>query len=260
MSTAFSLNPDDVVEVVNPKGRGGFVLICEHASNFVPPELKNLGLGPRELESHVAWDPGARAVAMLLSVALDAPLVASRVSRLVYDCNRPTHSGTAIPARSETTDIPGNVDLSEIDRVRRAVEVYGPFRDRIAGVLDQAMARGIEPIVLTIHSFTPVFHGKRRDLDVGILHDVDSRMADAVLAASDAVGMDVRRNEPYGPGDGVTHTLALHAVPRGLANVMIEIRNDLVADPASQQAFAKRLTRMIKTAAGDIAADMKKTG
>lgn len=260
MTAAFSLNPDDVVEVVNPKGRGGFVLICEHASNHVPTELGDLGLGPDALESHIAWDPGARAVAMHLSVALDAPLVASRVSRLVYDCNRPTHSDSAIPACSESTDIPGNAALTEIDRVRRAVEVYGPFRDRIAGVLDKAMARGIEPIVLTIHSFTPVFLGKRRELDVGILHDVDSRLADVLLVAAESEGLDFRRNEPYGPEDGVTHTLALHAVPRGLANVMIEMRNDLLTTPAAQQAFAKRLARIIKSAAESLAADMKKTG
>ena len=80
---------DRVVNVVNPRGAGGFVLVCEHASNFIPPELGNLGLADDMLLNHIVWDPGAAAVAQALSAQLDAPLVMPRVSRLVYRLQSP---------------------------------------------------------------------------------------------------------------------------------------------------------------------------
>lgn len=117
-----------------------------------------------------------------------------------------------------------------------------PFRDRIIQTLNARIDSKRDPILVTIHSFTPVFAGRRRDLDLGILHDSNDRLADVLLeiAARD-LDLAVRRNQPYGPQDGVTHTLAVHAIPQGLLNVMLEIRNDLVADPTSQRVMAERL-------------------
>ena len=108
------------------------------------------------------------------------------------------------------------------------------------------MAAGRAPAIVTVHSFTPVYRGARRDLDIGIVHDTDARFADALLEIAEAeTEFVIRRNEPYGPRDGVTHTLAAHAIPRGLLNAMIEIRNDLIADPAGQRAMAERLSRWV---------------
>ncbi|MFC6490697.1 N-formylglutamate amidohydrolase, partial [Nitratireductor sp. GCM10026969] len=97
-----------IVETINAEGAGTVVLSCEHAANFIPPEFADLGLAREVLESHIAWDPGASAVARHLSRHLDAPLVAQRVSRLVYDCNRPPDAEAATPARSEAYAVPGN--------------------------------------------------------------------------------------------------------------------------------------------------------
>ncbi len=58
----------------------------------------------------------------------------------------------------------------------------------------------------------------------------------------------VRRNSPYGPADGVTHTLKLQALSRGLPNVMFEVRNDLVREGAQQAAMAERLGDLILAA------------
>lgn len=246
------INPSEAVEVLNPDGQGGFVLICEHASNRIPAALNRLGLSDEALSSHIAWDPGARAVAATLSRDLDAPLVAAGMSRLIYDCNRPPHADSAMPARSEATDIPGNAGLDHSARLARTLAVYGPFRDGVADTLDRALAMGRLPRVLTIHSFTPVYLGRRREVDIGILHDSDSRLADAMLqvAAEDdeAATLRICRNEPYGPADGVTHTLALHAVPRGLPNVMIEIRNELLADSKGRDRIAALLGRLARGA------------
>lgn len=242
------LSPDDgePVELANPDGSADILLICEHASNRIPRALNDLGLEGRALSSHVAWDPGAAEVAQAMAAALDAPLILQRFSRLVYDCNRPPDAPSAMPARSEVFDVPGNTRLSEADREARVAAIYRPFRASIAGTLDRMMQRGATPAVVTIHSFTPVFFGKPRAVEIGLLHDVDSALADAMLElADDWRGIDIRRNEPYGPEDGVTHTLQVDAIARGLSNVMIEVRNDLIRTPAAQSEMAARLALLV---------------
>jgi len=222
--------------VLNPNGTHPIVLICEHASNAIPAKFDSLGLDKAALNSHIAWDPGALETAKKISEELNAALVCSTVSRLVYDCNRPPDAPDAMPDRSETTHIPGNKDLSSSGRDDRIANYYRPFETLISDVLDH---HGSQAVLVTIHSFTPVYLGRQRDVQIGILHDEDTRLADALLDVAD--GYKVDRNEPYGPDDGVTHTLAHHAIPRGLLNVMIEIRNDLIATPQQCDVMASKL-------------------
>ncbi len=244
---------EPTVDIVNPTGAGDVVLVCEHASPFIPPEYDNLGLEPELLESHIAWDPGALAVAERLSAALDAPLVAQRVSRLVYDCNRPPEAAGAMPEVSEIHAVPGNVDLSAKERAARARRYYEPFHAAVARVLEARIGAGASPVVVTVHSFTPVFKGEKRAVEIGILHDSDARLADALLGYAAGGAWDVRRNEPYKAHDGVTHTLVKQAVSRGLLNVMIEIRNDLIADAAGQAHLAGWLAGQLTAALDDLA-------
>jgi predicted N-formylglutamate amidohydrolase len=247
-----------VVDVINPSGKADFVLVCEHASNFIPAELDNLGLKGDSVRSHIAWDPGALGVAREMSSILGAPLVAQRVSRLVYDCNRPPEAQSAMPAESEIYRIPGNVGLSAAARRARIERYYAPFHDALAACLDRRTAAGREPVIVTVHSFTPVFKGARRDLDIGILHDADSRFADVLLKVMEAeTDLVIRRNAPYGPQDGVTHTLIVHALPRGLLNVMIEIRNDLIREPDQQSAMARLLSGLVTVAYGNLVAETR---
>lgn len=245
------------VETINAHGAGPVTLACEHASNAIPSEFGDLGLSKQALESHIAWDPGAYAVAQRLSALLDAPLVAQTVSRLVYDCNRPPHASDATPAQSEIYAIPGNADLTEAERAERARRFYEPFRAALAACLDARMAAGQAPVLVTIHTFTPVYFGVRREVELGILHDRDRRLADALLGTLAAErGWIVRRNEPYGPEDGVTHTLADQALPRGLYNVMVEIRNDLVRDASGQERVASLLAQHLKRAVAAVTGEM----
>lgn len=233
--------------VINGTGRSALLLVCEHASNRIPDAYHGLGIDAEAAESHVAWDPGALAVARIISTRLDAPLVAGTVSRLVYDCNRPPEAPDAMPARSERFDIPGNQRLSLAERKARTEAVYRPFEARVSQMISDAER---PPVLVTVHSFTPDYLGRHRDVQIGILHDTDARYADAMLACAPAhTALDVRRNEPYGPEDGVTHTLKRHALPRELHNVMLEVRNDLIADEAGQQAMGTMLSYMIAEAA-----------
>jgi predicted N-formylglutamate amidohydrolase len=256
-SAAALIGPDEgpAVEVLNPQGRGAFVLACEHASNLIPHALGDLGLPPEALVSHIAWDPGAFDVSRLLSEALDAPLVAARFSRLVFDCNRPPEASRGIAQSSEGQAIPGNAHLDEIAAESRVAEIHGPFHSALAAVLRDRLDRGRPLHLLTVHSFTPVYFGRRRAVELGVLHDTDTRLADAVLRhASRITRLDTRRNEPYGPQDGVTFTLREHGVRHGVANVMLEIRNDLIADTAAASEMAAKLAEVLRLAASDAVA------
>ena len=225
---------------VNAEGRSPFVLICEHASRQMPRRLGRLGLPDAELERHIAWDIGAEPVARLLSRLMDAPLALQRYSRLAYDCNRPPESPGAMPELSELTVIPGNQGLTAADRLARIEGLYRPFHDGVSHLLDARAAAGVKTLVVSIHSFTPVYKGNRRSVELGILHDRDPALASKLIKSFPNV--DARLNEPYGPKDGVMHTLNMHGFARGLPHAMIEIRNDLVADGRGQDEWAQRLS------------------
>jgi len=246
---------NNAVELINPQGAGPALLLCEHASRHIPARYEGLGLSAAARDSHAAWDPGARDVALALSRALDAPLVAGRVSRLVYDCNRPPEAASAMPEKSELIEVPGNRDLTAKDRAERVDTVYRPFCAAVSAAIDGRRARGLPTALITVHSFTPVYFGRTRATEVGILHDTDSRLADAMLGrAADLPHRRIARNEPYGPEDGVTHSLKLHGIANGLPNVMIEIRNDLVATEPAVAEMAADLMTLIRPALDALAA------
>ncbi|EJZ19548.1 N-formylglutamate amidohydrolase [Rhizobium sp. Pop5] len=237
----------ECVGIERVDGCSPVLLVCEHASSTPPASFGDLGLPSEALTSHIAWDPGALAVARGISKALDATLVYQRFSRLIYDCNRPPSSPGAMPETSEIYAIPGNKDLTDEERLARTDALYVPFHDAIRGLIGDRRARGQDSVIVTMHSFTPVYHGRQRAVELGILHDEDSRLADRMLdAAAEAPLYRTERNEPYGPRDGVTHTLILHGLSNGLRNVMIEVRNDLLANDGGQGVMADYLTGLLR--------------
>ncbi len=240
----FTSDEAEPVVVENPLGKGRVLLVCEHASHTLPARFGTLGLSEDVRTSHIAWDPGALAVTRLLSASLDATVVYQNYSRLIYDCNRPPESPSAMPVTSEIYDIPGNADLSEAERFARTAALYIPFQTRVSDLI--AVRDNV--VLVTMHSFTPVYHGKRRDVEIGLLYDTDARLVDAMLDHIEGGNFRVERNEPYGPEDGVTHTLRLHALPNGLLNVMIEVRNDLIQNEEGQRAAAGFLSGLLTKA------------
>lgn len=245
-------NAFEPVVVEGAAGGAPIVFVCEHASADMPARFGDLGISAETRNSHAAWDPGALDVARRLARRFDAPLVYGGVSRLLYDCNRSPDARDAIPPRSERHVIPGNADLSAEERERRIAEIYRPFCRALESKIETRAPKAI----VTVHSFTPVYFGEQRSVEIGLLHDRDSRLADAMLARAPASGPRMRRNEPYGPGDGVMHTLRTHAEARGLLNVMIEIRNDLIAKREDQAAVAAGLGDLLEAAFADCAIDV----
>ena len=228
------------VSVRNKNGGSQIVLVCEHASNHIPDHLGSLGLPNSKLTEHIAWDPGALGVAEILSDLLDAPLVHANVSRLVIDINRqPDHPGSIVTL-SETTAIPGNVELTSAERSVRCEAIYQPFHAKLDEVLGRR--EHDKSWVVSIHSFTPVYKGVSRPWHIGVLHNEDTRLSAPLTAAlkSDR-SLVVGDNEPYAPVDGVYHTIERHTAPFGRLGAMIEIRNDLISDRDGQSAWANRL-------------------
>ena len=225
---------------------GTVVLVCEHASNAFPEPFGDLGLDAGQRHAHIAWDPGASALSRRLQVLLDADLVEGVVSRLIFDCNRPRNAASACPSRSEIHEIPGNRDLLPEEKNARAQAIYEPFHTTLSALLS---ARGTG-VLISVHSFTPVYFGRARSTEIGFLHGSDARLADRLLASwpPDAPAR-ADRNMPYGPADeGVMHTVERHAREGEWPSVMIEVRNDLIATPQGQACIAGALARQIRAA------------
>ncbi|QPC85500.1 N-formylglutamate amidohydrolase [Mesorhizobium sp. NBSH29] len=246
-ATSGAGNTGDPFRVVNPEGRSPYVLICDHASNNVPARFGPLGLSEYDMQRHIAWDPGAAAVARQIADVLDATLVESTVSRLIVDCNRAADAPDLICAVSETTAIPGNESLSAEDRAQRIAHAWQPFHDALDAVVAARVAEGRETMLVAIHSFTPVYKGIKRPWHIGVLHDDDVQLAAPLIAAFSAEsGIVVGDNQPYSPADRVYFTLEKHGRARDLPCVMIEIRNDIISDEAGQARWSGLLSRHLE--------------
>ncbi|HUU24655.1 MAG TPA: N-formylglutamate amidohydrolase [Methyloceanibacter sp.] len=220
------------------------MIVCDHASNHIPYDYKQFGFDRTALKTHIAWDPGALGVARHLMRSLDAPLIWPDVSRLVIDCNRPPDSGTLIVTESEGRPLRANHGLSNDERARRLAYIHMAYHDAIDACLNERADREIA--IVAIHSFTPVYLGKPRPWQIGIVFDDERRLADRLLNGlqSDS-NLTVGVNEPYAPADEVYYTVARHARPRGLPAAMIEIRNDEIGDETRERRWADRLTSIL---------------
>lgn len=231
------------LELVNESGPSNLLLLCEHASNFIPPEYNGLGLAPAELERHIAWDIGAAAVTRKLSALLDAPAFLGTYSRLLIDLNRPLHVPSSIVSRSEATDIPGNISLSPEERGRRAARVFEPFHQAVESHLARLENRGCRPVIVAIHSFTPTYDGISRPWHAGIIYDKAKALGETTLerlrASDDQLIVDA--NVPYSVTPEDYYGLLVYGDHVGNPAILIEIRQDLLAQAQQQQAWAERL-------------------
>jgi predicted N-formylglutamate amidohydrolase len=238
------LNEEDVDPVVeqNPLGRSPFLLTSDHFGRAIPKSLGDLGLPESELTRHIAWDIGIAGVARALSERLDAHLVAQRYSRLVIDCNRPLRAPSSIPLMSEATTVLGNEGLTREAVEARRREVFDPYHRRITAVIDQRLAAGLPTVLVSLHSFTPVYAGIKRPWHVGTLYQSDTRLPPLLLKELRAQGdLVVGDNEPYAVSDETDYTIPVHGEARGLMNTGIEIRQDLIADQPGELQWAERL-------------------
>lgn len=231
--------------MVNESGQSRFVLTCEHASNYIPSRYEGLGLSNADLQRHIAWDIGAANVARELASLIDAPLFLSGYSRLLIDCNRPVGSSTSIPGISEATAIPGNIGISAAEAGYRAESFYWPFQNAISAHLNRREAAGKPTVIIGIHSFTPIFKGFARPWHVGILFRKSEHVGQALLSVLREPGLVAAANEPYTIDDDSDYTVPVHGEKRGHDAVLVEIRQDLIANAKGSSEWARRLVRAL---------------
>ena len=230
------------VTVTNPDGASPFLLIGDHAGKAIPAALGDLGLNETERSRHIAWDIGVAALGLDLSARLDAVFIRQTWSRLVIDCNRDPEVAAAIPELSDGTTIPGNLNLTPDQRRARVEAVHEPYQAAIAAEIVRRAAAGLPTVLVSLHSFTPVWQGAARVWDAGVLHDGrNDAFALRLLAAMQALpGLVVGDNEPYRM-DTVDHTVPRHAFAANLPYAEIEIRQDQLSDPAGVRLWADRM-------------------
>jgi predicted N-formylglutamate amidohydrolase len=252
------LAPDEPPPVIerNSGSASPFVFTCDHYGRAIPRALGDLGVAASELTRHIAWDIGIADVAERLAADMGVHLIAQRYSRLVIDCNRPFAAASSIPQISEATEIPGNGGLSRDEVEARRSAIFAPYHARIAQALDARKARGQPTILVSLHSFTPVYAGVRRPWHIGTLYQHDTRLPPLLLELLRAEGdLVVGDNEPYAVSDATDYTIPVHAERRGLINSGIEIRQDLIADESGQRQWAERLGRILRAIENRLHAD-----
>ena len=224
-----------------------WLVLCDHASNRVPADLNDLGLSTFELSRHIAWDVGAADVARRLARHLTAPWIEHGISRLVIDGNRSGDDPTLIPESSDGTLVPGNQALGALERQRRWLAYHQPYHRRIDRHLNQLAAISMVPMLVSIHSFTPRLAGtaELRPWPIGVLWRDDPSLAHVLIRELRRDGTLVGDNRPYDGHLTVGYSVDLHGARRGLPHTTIELRQDLLHDPAARARWALRLHRAL---------------
>jgi predicted N-formylglutamate amidohydrolase len=228
---------------------GRWLVTCDHATNHVPDWVQggDLGLPAADMGRHIAYDIGAAGVTRHLAALLDSPTILSRFSRLVIDPNRGEDDPTLLMRLYDGTIIPANRHAGPQDLAERLDRLYRPYHDAYADLA----AKMQRPAICAIHSFTPRLRSRApRPWEIGVLFAHDDRLAKPFIAACRAQGWCTGENEPYAghlPGDAIDR----HALQHGRPNVLIELRQDLIADQAGQMAWADRLAPILQSVLKD---------
>jgi predicted N-formylglutamate amidohydrolase len=247
--TSALLGPEDPAPfaVFHREGRAELVMFCDHAGRAFPGALGTLGLGARELDQHIAWDIGIAGLGRRLAHSLDAPFFMTAYSRLVIDCNRHLDDPTSIPQESDGIRVPGNRGLGAAERRLRQEEIFRPYHAALTQEIKVRVAAGRVPVIISLHSFTPVMGGFQRPWHVGVLWNHDARMPVPLMRRlAEEPDLVVGDNEPYSGRDGHGYSIKVHAEALGLAHALLEIRQDLIADESGQERWAGILHRVLK--------------
>ena len=223
-----------------------FLVICDHSSNNIPLIYNNLGISKKDLNSHRAYDLGASDVACELSKLLKCSLVMANFSRLLIDPNRGEDDPTLIPRLSEGKIIEGNLKISssinDKERKKRIHQFYLPYHNQINKFITNSINNGKVPKIISIHSFTPIWKGEKREIDVGVLWDKDDRLSKIFLNSLQNIKLG--DNKPYN-GRLKNDTLYKHATSQGIPHVLIELRQDLLKKEKDKLQWAKKIYNVL---------------
>lgn len=249
LATLLTAEDPPPFRVIEAASASPFLITCDHAGNVLPKALGSLGLSESELQTHIAWDIGAAGVTERLALELGAYAILQTYSRLAIDCNRPLHVESSIAENSEYARIAGNIGISHEQAELRTNEIFRPYHRCIEAELDRRVRAGCPTWFIALHSFTPRFMGTARQWHAGILYNRDARLAHVLLELlRREEALLVGDNQPYQVSDLSDYGVVEYGERRGLLHVELEIRQDLIADPAGQAEWAARLARVLREA------------
>ena len=216
-------------------------LTCEHASEALPEGYAWSARDRRLVGTHWAFDLGARDLTLELAAALEAPAVLATFSRLLVDPNRPVESETLFRRDAEGEPVELNAAIDGPERERRLSRYYQPFHDAV----DRQLRENASPIVLAVHTFTPLYHGERRHLELGVLFDREETLGAAWVSFLVDCGYDCQANEPWSGKAGLIYVAQSHADRQGRRAMELEVRQDLAVDPAFRSKLVPQLVKML---------------
>lgn len=232
------LTKSGAADSIEGNSPSGVIILCDHASNFVPDDLDDLGLGEQALSDHIAWDIGAEKVTRMMCEMMGATAVIQKVSRLVIDVNREPDRDSLIPVISDGIHIPGNRGLAFADTSDRVDRYYTPFHQAAEQAVTDSLDQGVVPLLIGMHSFTPEMQGQKRPWEIGFLWNKDPRLAQAMIGMLEReTDLTIGDNQPYS-GQDLYYTMQRHGADRGVPQTTVEIRQDLLTTEAECRQWA----------------------
>ncbi len=223
----------------NSRSDSPVLILCDHASNYVPLALKGLGIHAQYLHQHIAYDIGAAGVSRTMASNMGVMAVLGGFSRLVLDPNRFLTAHDSIPSISDGVVIPANESLTATDRMLRVEELFIPYHMAINGAITHLLRHFSMPLILSVHSYTPIFQGFERPWEIGVLWEGDDGVASLLINyLRENTDYHVGENEPYHACNPLGYTVKTHAESKHFPHALIEIRQDLIADIQGQMKFA----------------------
>ena len=212
------------------------LIIADHASNFVPKENNNLGVPNSFLNQHIAYDIGVKELSLDLSNRLKCKVIQGKYSRLLIDLNRDLDDPTIIPEIVDGNIIPGNIGLSKSEVRLRVKKIYNKYHQEIERTIKNEEVK----VILSLHSFNPIFKNKKRFLEFGVLSNEDKTLSSIIIGQLKLHKLNVGDNKPY-KGNLIGDSMYRHGLRNRLPHALIEVRNDLLSNPTK----IKRVSRLL---------------
>jgi predicted N-formylglutamate amidohydrolase len=215
------------------------VIIADHASATVPKDI-DLGIDPALLGTHIAVDLGVAELTAALCARLGCTAILGGVSRLVIDLNREEEAAGLVPTQSDGVTISGNIGVDTRARIAR---FWQPYHSAVARLIVVQQPR----LLISLHSFTPQLAtrpAEARPWEVGILYNLDDRAARIAIPMLEGAGVIVGDQLPYS-GKDLNATMNAHGEANGIAYLGVEMRQDLIDDPAGVARWADILVPTI---------------
>ncbi len=225
---------------MSPKKNKKILFIADHASNYIPSSLENLGLRESQLNSHIAYDLGVKELCINLSNLFNSKYIIGDYSRLIIDLNRDISDPTLIPEIVDRKIIAKNLSLSNYVKRKRISEIYDKYHYKIK----TAIKNNNIIALISLHSFNPVFKKKKRNIHFGILSNKDRRLSNYIITEMKRRKIKVGDNEPY-EGNLIGDTMYKHGLQNKLHHTLIEVRNDLLSSPTKIHRVSVLLKKII---------------